>query len=42
MMVTVALSDPDAPSRVNPTRREILHWLVINIPANDVKQGQVF
>jgi len=37
----VFYSDPDAPSRANPIRREILHWLVINIPGNDLKLGEV-
>nr|XP_014089745.2 protein D3 [Bactrocera oleae] len=32
--------DPDAPSRAEPTNREILHWLVINIPGNKVTEGQ--
>ena len=35
------LSDPDAPSRAEPSKREILHWLIVNIPGNDIKQGEV-
>lgn len=32
-------SDPDAPSRKEPKFREWHHWLVVNIPGNDVKKG---
>uniref|UniRef100_A0AC34FPH2 Uncharacterized protein n=1 Tax=Panagrolaimus sp. ES5 TaxID=591445 RepID=A0AC34FPH2_9BILA len=38
-MYTVAMIDPDAPSRSNPSRREYLHWLVVNIPGTNVWQG---
>jgi phosphatidylethanolamine-binding protein (PEBP) family uncharacterized protein len=38
----LTVADPDAPSRVNPTMREWHHWLVVNIPGNDVKKGEVF
>uniref|UniRef100_A0A914ZBF8 Uncharacterized protein n=1 Tax=Panagrolaimus superbus TaxID=310955 RepID=A0A914ZBF8_9BILA len=38
-MYTVAMIDPDAPSRNNPSRREYLHWLVVNIPETNVWQG---
>jgi phosphatidylethanolamine-binding protein (PEBP) family uncharacterized protein len=40
-LYTVAMSDPDAPSRINPKYREWLHWLVVNVPANKVADGQV-
>lgn len=33
--------DPDAPSRKEPTYREWHHWLVGNIPGNNVDQGDV-
>lgn len=33
------LSDPDAPSRADPKFGEVRHWLVVNIPGNDVKSG---
>ena len=36
---TLIMLDPDAPSRDKPTKREIKHWLVINIPGNDVTKG---
>ncbi|KAF2886035.1 hypothetical protein ILUMI_20138 [Ignelater luminosus] len=32
--------DPDAPSRQNPKFREWHHWLVVNIPGNDVAKGE--
>lgn len=35
------LIDPDAPSRQTPTFREWHHWLVVNIPGNDLKKGEV-
>lgn len=37
---TLLLTDPDAPSRQNPIRREWLHWLVVNIPGNDISKGE--
>jgi phosphatidylethanolamine-binding protein (PEBP) family uncharacterized protein len=33
-------TDPDAPSRANPVRREFRHWLVGNIPDDRLDQGQ--
>ncbi|XP_050341435.1 phosphatidylethanolamine-binding protein homolog F40A3.3-like isoform X1 [Bactrocera neohumeralis] len=39
-LYTLIMVDPDAPSRAEPTLREILHWLVINIPGNKVAEGQ--
>uniref|UniRef100_A0AC35F9G9 Phosphatidylethanolamine-binding protein n=1 Tax=Panagrolaimus sp. PS1159 TaxID=55785 RepID=A0AC35F9G9_9BILA len=38
-MYTLAMIDPDAPSKANPSRREYLHWLVVNIPMTNVWQG---
>lgn len=40
-LYTLLMVDPDAPSRQEPTYREILHWLVINVPGNKVADGQV-
>ncbi|XP_030563529.1 protein D2 [Drosophila novamexicana] len=37
---TLAMIDPDAPSRASPTKREWLHWLVGNIRGCDVVLGQ--
>lgn len=36
---SLILSDPDAPSRVNPTLREVRHWLVVNIPGKNIAKG---
>ncbi|CAJ0947400.1 unnamed protein product, partial [Mesorhabditis belari] len=38
-LYTLILTDPDAPSRANPTRREFKHWVVVNIPGNQVEKG---
>ncbi|OXU26687.1 hypothetical protein TSAR_012585 [Trichomalopsis sarcophagae] len=38
---TVAMVDPDAPSRDDPKLREMLHWLVCNIPGGDLSKGDV-
>jgi len=40
-LYTVILTDPDAPSRVDPKFRENHHWLVVNIPGNRISEGQV-
>jgi phosphatidylethanolamine-binding protein (PEBP) family uncharacterized protein len=32
-------TDPDAPSRTEPTYREWHHWLIVNIPMNDLTRG---
>ncbi|XP_063896756.1 protein D3-like [Helicoverpa armigera] len=40
-LYTVAFVDPDAPSRISPTSRAFLHWLVGNVPGNDVMAGDV-
>ena len=37
---TMALTDPDAPSRQDPRFGQYLHWLVVNIPGNDIEKGQ--
>jgi len=39
-LYTLVLTDPDAPSRVNPKYREWHHWLVVNIPENDIGKGE--
>lgn len=33
-------SDPDAPSRKDPKFREVLHWLVVNVPGSDLSKGE--
>ncbi|CAG2165498.1 unnamed protein product, partial [Oppiella nova] len=40
-MYTLAMVDPDAPSRVTPTNRNVKHWLVMNIPAGQVYGGDI-
>ncbi|XP_053616963.1 protein D2-like isoform X2 [Plodia interpunctella] len=37
---TLAMTDPDAPSRTDPKFREWHHWLVGNIPGNNVPAGE--
>lgn len=38
-LYTLAMVDPDAPSRKEPTMGEVAHWLVVNIPENHFNQG---
>ncbi|XP_034026765.1 phosphatidylethanolamine-binding protein 1 [Thalassophryne amazonica] len=40
-LYTLALTDPDAPSRRNPKFREWHHFLVVNMKGNDVSTGCV-
>jgi len=40
-LYTLIFTDPDAPSRKEPKFREWHHWLVVNIPGNNVKSGEV-
>uniref|UniRef100_A0A0N5C895 Phosphatidylethanolamine-binding protein n=1 Tax=Strongyloides papillosus TaxID=174720 RepID=A0A0N5C895_STREA len=37
---TLVMTDPDAPSRKEPTLGECKHWLVMNIPGNNVEKGE--
>lgn len=37
---TLIMTDPDAPSRKSPSRREWHHWLVVNIPGSKIDKGQ--
>jgi len=37
----LCMTDPDAPSRADPKFREWHHWLVGNIPGNDIAKGEV-
>ncbi|KAK3829107.1 MAG: phosphatidylethanolamine-binding protein [Benniella sp.] len=39
---TLILTDPDAPSRKEPTNREFRHWVVSNIPGGDPSDPQSF
>lgn len=36
---TLMMLDPDAPSREDPTFRQLRHWLVMNIPESFVESG---
>lgn len=38
-LYTIMMTDPDTPSRQNPTAREYRHWMVINIPENSINDG---
>jgi len=38
---TLIMNDPDAPSRKDPKFGEWHHWLVVNIPGDDIAQGEV-
>ncbi|GJN28865.1 hypothetical protein PR202_gb17037 [Eleusine coracana subsp. coracana] len=40
-LFTLVMTDPDAPSPSEPSMRECLHWLVVNIPGGgDPSQGE--
>uniref|UniRef100_A0A034WW68 OV-16 antigen n=1 Tax=Bactrocera dorsalis TaxID=27457 RepID=A0A034WW68_BACDO len=41
LFYTLIMTDPDAPSRNAPKFREFKHWLVGNIPNNDISKGEV-
>lgn len=34
------IKDPDAPTREDPKVGEVRHWLVVNIPGNDLASGE--
>lgn len=34
------MTDPDAPTRGSPKFKEWHHWMVVNIPGNNVSQGE--
>ncbi|XP_037417168.1 protein MOTHER of FT and TFL1 homolog 2-like [Triticum dicoccoides] len=41
-LYTLVMTDPDAPSPSEPTMREYLHWIVVNIPGGtDATKGEV-
>jgi len=39
-MYTLAMVDPDAPSREDPKAAQWLHWLVVNVPGKNMKSGE--
>ncbi|XP_011668156.1 protein D3 [Strongylocentrotus purpuratus] len=40
-LYTILFTDPDSPTRTDPNRVEVVHWLVFNIPGCDVSKGLV-
>ncbi|XP_055380935.1 protein D2-like [Condylostylus longicornis] len=38
---TIIMTDPDAPSSENPKMREWHHWLVGNVPGDDIEKGEI-
>lgn len=40
-LYTLLMTDPDAPSRTNPKMKEWHHWLIGNIPGNQIDKGDV-
>ncbi|XP_075148656.1 protein D3-like [Haematobia irritans] len=38
---TLLMTEPDAPSRNDLTMREWQHWLVVNIPGNNITKGTI-
>jgi len=40
IVIPTTHSEPDAPSRAEPTQREWHHWLVGNIPGGNVSLGE--
>lgn len=40
-LYTLVMVDPDAPSRTNATLKNVLHWLVSNVPANELAKGDI-
>ncbi|KAK7086685.1 hypothetical protein SK128_003258 [Halocaridina rubra] len=37
---TLCMTDPDAPNRQDPNLGEVLHWLIVNVPGNDLTKGE--
>lgn len=37
---TICMTDPDAPSRKEPTFREWHHYLVVNVPGTKIEEGE--
>jgi len=36
---TLIMTDPDSPAYYYPSQKEFLHWLVVNIPGNEIEKG---
>lgn len=39
-LYTLTILDPDSPSRTDHSTADVRHWLVVNIPGDDVAAGQ--
>ncbi|CAH0386249.1 unnamed protein product [Bemisia tabaci] len=39
---TILMTDPDSPSRADPTEKELEHWVVGNIYKGNISSGQTF
>ncbi|KAJ8686744.1 hypothetical protein QAD02_022538 [Eretmocerus hayati] len=39
-LYTLIEMNPDSPNRANPIYRDGLHWLMVNIPGDDIKKGE--
>jgi len=40
-LYTLIAIDPDVPTRQNSRYSEFLHWLVVNIPDDDIERGKL-
>lgn len=38
-LYAITMTDPDAPSAKSPTNADWLHWMIVNIPGNNIKKG---
>lgn len=38
-LYSLLMVDPDAPSHSNPTNRDYLHWMILNVPADRITNG---
>ncbi|XP_015925899.1 protein D2-like [Parasteatoda tepidariorum] len=41
ILYTLLMIDPDAPYPQNPTLQNYLHWIIVNIPGNNIKDGDL-
>ncbi|CAG2121833.1 unnamed protein product, partial [Medioppia subpectinata] len=40
-LYTLAMLDPDVPSRADPSQRSVKHWLVMNIAGDRIQSGDI-
>ena len=38
---TIIFVDPDDPTKQNAVARDVLHWLVVNVPGCEVSKGEI-